>query len=84
MFQIWIYGSSYESFLVAVVNPNIESLQRWAEANEIPGDFSTICEDQRARKYILGELTKIGKENKVCLFKECILNSTPVQNFDVT
>ncbi|KAI3444424.1 hypothetical protein Pfo_001089 [Paulownia fortunei] len=62
---IWIYGNSYESFLVAVVNPNIESLERWAEVNIVSGDFSTICEDPRARKYILGELTKIGKENKL-------------------
>ncbi|KAL0428747.1 UNVERIFIED_CONTAM: Long chain acyl-CoA synthetase 4 [Sesamum radiatum] len=62
---IWIYGNSYESFLVAVVNPNIESLKHWAEVNEVSEDFSAICEDPRARKYILGELTKIGKENKL-------------------
>ncbi|KAL0426112.1 UNVERIFIED_CONTAM: Long chain acyl-CoA synthetase 4 [Sesamum radiatum] len=62
---IWIYGNSYESFLVAVVNPNIETLKQWAEVNEVSEDFSTICEDPRARKYILGELTKIGKENKL-------------------
>ncbi|KAK4418523.1 Long chain acyl-CoA synthetase 4 [Sesamum alatum] len=62
---IWIYGNSYESFLVAVVNPNIESLKQWAEVNGVSGDFSTICEDPRARKHILGELTKIGKENKL-------------------
>ncbi|KAL0397996.1 UNVERIFIED_CONTAM: Long chain acyl-CoA synthetase 4 [Sesamum calycinum] len=62
---IWIYGNSYGSFLVAVVNPNIETLKQWAEVNEVSEDFSTICEDPRARKYILGELTKIGKENKL-------------------
>ncbi|XP_011093712.1 long chain acyl-CoA synthetase 4 isoform X2 [Sesamum indicum] len=63
--MIWVYGNSYESFLVAVVNPNVESLKQWAEVNEVSEDFSTICEDPRARKYILGELTKIGKENKL-------------------
>ncbi|KAL0464907.1 UNVERIFIED_CONTAM: Long chain acyl-CoA synthetase 4 [Sesamum latifolium] len=45
--------------------PNIESLKQWAEVNEVSEDFSTICEDPRARKYILGELTKIGKETKL-------------------
>ncbi|KAK6158868.1 hypothetical protein DH2020_006182 [Rehmannia glutinosa] len=62
---IWIYGNSYESFLVAVVNPNMESLERWAEVNQVTGEINTICEDPRARQYILGELTKIGKEKKV-------------------
>ncbi|KAL7121545.1 hypothetical protein ACP275_02G188500 [Erythranthe tilingii] len=77
---IWIYGSSYESFLVSVINPNIESLHRWAEANQISGDIGTICEDQRARKYILGELTKIGKEKKLKGFefiKAVHLDPTP-------
>ncbi|XP_042030202.1 long chain acyl-CoA synthetase 4-like isoform X2 [Salvia splendens] len=35
--SIWIYGSSYESFLVAVVNPNLDSLERWAEENKLKG-----------------------------------------------
>ena len=64
--QVWIYGSSYESFLVGVVNPNLDSLKHWAEENEVDGDVGTICRDARARAYILGELTKIGKDNKVC------------------
>ncbi|KAK6137094.1 hypothetical protein DH2020_029165 [Rehmannia glutinosa] len=62
---IWIYGNSYESFLVAVVNPNMESLERWAEVNQVTGEINTICEDPRARQYILEELTKIGKEKKL-------------------
>ena len=65
--QIWIYGSSYESFLVAVVNPNLDSVERWAEENKVDGDVSAICKDTRAIDYILTELTKTGKENKVCL-----------------
>ncbi|KAL1561920.1 Long chain acyl-CoA synthetase 4 [Salvia divinorum] len=63
--SVWIYGSSYESFLVGVVNPNLDSLERWVEENKVDGDVGTICRDARARAYILGELTKIGKENKL-------------------
>ncbi|PIN26528.1 Long-chain-fatty-acid--CoA ligase [Handroanthus impetiginosus] len=62
---IWIYGNSYESFLVAVVNPNIESLECWAEDNQVSGDFNTICDDPRARKYILEGLANTGKEKKL-------------------
>lgn len=63
--QIWIYGSSYESFLVAVANPNKESLQSWAQDSGVIGDFNSICENPKANAYILGELTNIGKQNKV-------------------
>ncbi|KAH6830110.1 AMP-dependent synthetase and ligase family protein [Perilla frutescens var. hirtella] len=77
---IWIYGSSYESFLVAVINPNVESLERWAQVNRVSGDFNTICEDTRARDYILGELTKIGKDKKLKgfeLIKSVYLDPVP-------
>ncbi|XP_010266499.1 PREDICTED: long chain acyl-CoA synthetase 4 [Nelumbo nucifera] len=62
---IWIHGNSFQSFLVAVVNPNKEALECWAEENGITGDFSSLCENPMAKEYILGELTKIAKEKKL-------------------
>ncbi|KAI5647131.1 hypothetical protein M9H77_33136 [Catharanthus roseus] len=62
---IWVYGNSFESFLVAVVNPNAESLERWAEENGVTGDFSSLCENPIAKAYIFEELTNIGKEKKL-------------------
>lgn len=64
-FQIWIYGNSFESFLVSVVNPNQQALEHWAQENGILGDFHSICENAKAKEYILGELSKLGKEKKV-------------------
>lgn len=64
-FQIWIYGNSFESFLVAVVNPNKQAIERWAEENGVSGDFVSLCENPKVKEYILGELTRIGKEKKV-------------------
>ncbi|KAJ4711896.1 Long chain acyl-CoA synthetase [Melia azedarach] len=63
--SIWVYGNSFESFLVAVVNPNKDSLERWAADNGVDGDFNSLCENPKAKEYILGELTKIGKEKKL-------------------
>uniref|UniRef100_A0A0D9V466 Long-chain-fatty-acid--CoA ligase n=1 Tax=Leersia perrieri TaxID=77586 RepID=A0A0D9V466_9ORYZ len=63
--SIWVYGNSFESCLVAVVNPNKQALERWAESNGVTGDFASICEDPKAKEFILGELTKIGKEKKL-------------------
>ncbi|KAG6466794.1 hypothetical protein ZIOFF_075398 [Zingiber officinale] len=59
--SIWIYGNSFESVLVAIVNPNMQALEQWALANGISGDFSMLCQNQKAKEYILGELMKIGK-----------------------
>ncbi|OVA05727.1 AMP-dependent synthetase/ligase [Macleaya cordata] len=63
--SIWIYGNSFESFLVAVVNPNKQALERWSEENGIEGDFASLCENPKAKEFIIGELSKIGKEKKL-------------------
>jgi long-chain acyl-CoA synthetase len=51
--------------LVTVVNPNKQALEHWAQTNGVTGDFATICEDPKVKEFILRELTKTGKENKV-------------------
>lgn len=63
--MIWVYGNSFESFLVAVINPQKQALEHWAEENGIKGDFNALCEDKRAKDYILGELSRIAKEKKL-------------------
>ncbi|XP_038985082.1 long chain acyl-CoA synthetase 4-like [Phoenix dactylifera] len=65
LFQIWIYGNSFESFLVAIVNPNKQALEHWAEENEISGDYPALCENPREKEYIRGELSKIAKAKKL-------------------
>ncbi|CAL5433788.1 unnamed protein product [Camellia sinensis] len=59
--SIRVYGNSFESFLVAVVNPNKQVLERWAEENGVPGDFNSLCENPKAKQNVLVELTRIGK-----------------------
>ncbi|GMP91518.1 hypothetical protein CsSME_00042189 [Camellia sinensis var. sinensis] len=63
--SIWVYGNSFESFLVAVVNPNKQVLERWAEENGVPGYFNSLCENPKAKQNVLVELTRIGKEKKL-------------------
>ncbi|KAL5989308.1 Long chain acyl-CoA synthetase 4 [Asimina triloba] len=62
---IWIYGNSFESFLVAIVNPSKQSLERWAEENGQSGDFAALCENPKAKEFILGELLKHAKAKKL-------------------
>ncbi|OIV94002.1 hypothetical protein TanjilG_07550 [Lupinus angustifolius] len=64
--SIWVYGNSFESFLVAVVNPRKQALEQWAHENDIKSDdFDSLCEDSRTNRYIIDELTKIGRGKKL-------------------
>ncbi|MCE3050528.1 Long chain acyl-CoA synthetase 4 [Datura stramonium] len=63
--SIWLYGSSFESFLVAVVNPKKQEVEKWAKQNGLSGDFNSLCENSKVREHILGELTKAAKEKKL-------------------
>nr|AAC33962.1 contains similarity to AMP-binding enzymes (Pfam: AMP-binding.hmm, score: 18.66, 25.90 and 43.55); most similar to acyl-CoA synthetases [Arabidopsis thaliana] len=63
--SIWVYGNSFESFLVAIANPAQQTLERWAVENGVNGDFNSICQNAKAKAFILGELVKTAKENKL-------------------
>ncbi|XP_044945976.1 long chain acyl-CoA synthetase 4-like [Hordeum vulgare subsp. vulgare] len=63
--SIWVYGNSFESCLVAVINPNKQGLERWAGLNGVSGDFASICGDPKAKEFILEELNKTGKDKKL-------------------
>lgn len=66
--QIWIYGNSFESFLVAVVVPERKAIEEWASNNQETGDFSSLCNNTKARKYILDELNSTARKHQVCNF----------------
>uniref|UniRef100_M1CCZ1 Acyl CoA synthetase n=1 Tax=Solanum tuberosum TaxID=4113 RepID=M1CCZ1_SOLTU len=63
--QIWIYGNSFESFLVAVVVPERKALEDWASSNQETGDFSSLCNNTKARKYILDELNSTARKHQL-------------------
>ncbi|XP_057964851.1 probable CoA ligase CCL6 isoform X2 [Malania oleifera] len=62
--SIWVYGSSFESFLVAVVVPDRKALEDWAANHNEIGDYKLLCENLSARKYILDELNSTGKRHQ--------------------
>ena len=63
--QIWVYGNSFESSLVAVVVPNEEALRKWASANGLKGTFADLCNDKNVQDFLLGDLTSVGRQQKV-------------------
>uniref|UniRef100_A0A0E0J3C4 Long-chain-fatty-acid--CoA ligase n=1 Tax=Oryza nivara TaxID=4536 RepID=A0A0E0J3C4_ORYNI len=59
--EVWVYGNSFESFLVAVVVPEKQAIEDWAAQNNKTGNFAELCNDPKARMYIEDELNKTGK-----------------------
>ncbi|GJQ08422.1 hypothetical protein GpartN1_g213.t1 [Galdieria partita] len=63
--QIWIYGSSEESELVAVVHPNQQKSEQWAEENQKASDFKELCKDKDFRKTVLEDMKKVAKSKSL-------------------
>lgn len=63
--SIWVYGNSFESFLVGVVVPDRLAIEEWAEKNGESGDFVSLCNNSNVRKYVLDELNSEAQKNKL-------------------
>lgn len=63
--SVWVYGNSFESFLVGVVVPERNPLEDWATENHISASFSDLCQNLKARKYILDEINATGRAQQL-------------------
>lgn len=63
--DIWVYGDSYRSMLVAVVTPHKDNTQKWAMSNGIKGSFSELCALKELNDYIIQELKLAAERNKL-------------------
>ncbi|PNW73635.1 hypothetical protein CHLRE_13g566650v5 [Chlamydomonas reinhardtii] len=64
--QVWVYGNSFESCLVAVVVPAKDVITAWAKEQGVTGEFEKgLLEDPRVNAHVLAELTRVGKEDKL-------------------
>jgi long-chain acyl-CoA synthetase len=64
--QVWVYGCSLESTLVAVVVPReakLRSLVAGAASAKLP--FSELCALPEARAAVLGKLAEVGRAGKL-------------------
>ncbi|XP_010679430.2 long chain acyl-CoA synthetase 1 [Beta vulgaris subsp. vulgaris] len=63
--DIWVYGDSLKSMLVAVVVPNEDNTKKWADKNGCKGTFAQLCSLNEFRTYVLSELRVAGERNKL-------------------
>ena len=81
--QIWVYGNSFESSLVAVGVPIEAKLMAWAKHNKVEGDFKAVCADAKTKAMIVEELTKVGKEDGLKGFEQVRAVHVETEPFDV-
>nr|XP_010921403.1 long chain acyl-CoA synthetase 1 isoform X1 [Elaeis guineensis] len=63
--DIWVYGDSFRSMLVAVVAPHEDSAKRWAEINGHKCSFTELCALEELKKYIIQQLKAVAEKNKL-------------------
>ncbi|RHN49040.1 putative long-chain-fatty-acid--CoA ligase [Medicago truncatula] len=68
--DVWVYGNSFKSVLVAVVVPNEEITKKWAYTNGFVGSFSELCSLDEFKKYVLSELKLTAERNKLKGFEQ--------------
>ena len=74
--QIFIYGDSYQSFIVGVVVPNKPVLMYVLISNNIiedekeASDFNALCKEKKVRKFILDTINRTAIENGVFTMME--------------
>lgn len=81
--DIWIYGDSCKSMLVAVVVLHEENTKNWAYLNGHMGSFTELYSLHQLQKLVLSELKTTAERNKLKGFehiKGVILESCP---FDI-
>ncbi|KAM3265527.1 long chain acyl-CoA synthetase 1 [Capsicum annuum] len=80
--DIWVYGDSFKSMLVAVVVPHEGNIKKWADQNGHKGSIPELCSLQELNQYVLLELKSAAERNKLRGFeniKGVILEPQPFE-----
>ncbi|CAK7348469.1 unnamed protein product [Dovyalis caffra] len=81
--DIWVYGDSFKSMLVAVVVLHEVNTKNWAFLHGHMGSFTELCSLHQLQKFVLSELKTTAERNKLKGFehiKGVILEPCP---FDI-
>ncbi|KAG0498018.1 hypothetical protein HPP92_002709 [Vanilla planifolia] len=68
--DIWVYGNSHRSMLVAVVVPREDNTKKWALLSGHEGVFTELCALKELNEHILEELKLAAEKNKLRSFED--------------
>eukprot|EP00878_Enallax_costatus_P014704 GHUV01015380.1.p1 GENE.GHUV01015380.1~~GHUV01015380.1.p1 ORF type:complete len:524 (+),score=162.60 GHUV01015380.1:1230-2801(+) len=63
--QVWVYGDSFKSSLVAVVVPKKDAVLDWAKSAGKQGSFEELCKDPAAVSWMLSQFKTVMKDHKL-------------------
>ncbi|NXN67333.1 ACSL5 ligase, partial [Himantopus himantopus] len=68
--QVFVHGESLRSFLIGIVVPDPETLPEFAAKLGIKGSYEDICKNPAAKKAILEDMVRLGKEAGLKSFEQ--------------
>ncbi|CAH8320657.1 unnamed protein product [Eruca vesicaria subsp. sativa] len=81
--DIWVYGDSFKSTLVAVIVPNPEIVNRWAKDLGFNKTFEELCSLSELQEHILLELKFTAEKNKLKRFEYIKAVTVETKPFDL-
>jgi len=68
--QIWVYGNSFERYLISVVVPNFDFVIPWAKENGLTNlREEDLCNEPQLKKAVLDDLLKVAKTSNLQPFE---------------
>ncbi|CAG2106334.1 unnamed protein product, partial [Medioppia subpectinata] len=68
--QIFVYGESFKSCLVAVVVPEVTTLTVWCRKNNIRGTLRDLCQNKEVKRVVMNDLLGVGKKEGLLGFEQ--------------
>ncbi|XP_065214083.1 long-chain-fatty-acid--CoA ligase 5 isoform X2 [Planococcus citri] len=68
--QIFVYGESLKSSIIAIVIPDVHVVKSWALERGLPNTLSDLCENEEVKKVILEDMTVWAKEAGLKSFEQ--------------
>jgi len=68
--QIYVYGESLKSCVIAVVVPDVENVKYYAAEHQIPGTLSVLSNLPEIKSLILNDITELGKKAGLKSFEQ--------------
>ncbi|XP_011503341.1 PREDICTED: long-chain-fatty-acid--CoA ligase 5 isoform X2 [Ceratosolen solmsi marchali] len=70
IYQVFVYGESLKSCIIAIVVPDVDVIKCWALENNIPGTLSILCVNSEVKNVILNDMLIRGKDAGLKSFEQ--------------